>query len=434
MRRLGLLVGAIGIVAGGTARGGALDGIARRLAEQVRVEAGNAWAGSDLGVVWHGEARLIGDLGPLLLSRLSELGARSTERRESGDRAAAREDGVDLLLDLTVAVAANGLRVDGALDEVRASPWRAEPLARSHLHVMAPLDPELAVYLPLPPPVAATPLRWPEGPVGDPGRRGFAARRFPIGDLALLALDVGDVDGDGKSEVVGATADEVVIFAFDVAAQRFVERRRVSIAGRPAPQRPRDDVAGIAIVDGAIRVHTSRHADGVKLVVDGAGERSEPLGGFPVPGTAAVCALEPGANWLRGGACLPPLPLPARVWAVAGLHGDGVLAAVEPDGNLAILRPGSPPVQVRGAGACVAVARLDRRLVVATSEPGRVGAADAVTVRDAAVGAAVLYRLDHLVGAVVALAAGDADRDGVEELVAAVRDRAASRSELILIR
>ena len=91
------------------------------------------------------------------------------------------------------------------------------------------------------------------------------------------------------------------------------------------------------------------------------------------------------------------------------------------------------PLTVRGVGAQVALVALDRGEFVATSEPVQAGEADAIVVRALGAGLPVAYRVDRLPGNVRALAAGDVDGDGRAEIVAAVRDRAARRTELWMV-
>jgi hypothetical protein len=111
---------------------------------------------------------------------------------------------------------------------------------------------------------------------------------------------------------------------------------------------------------------------------------------------------------------------------------------VDPGGTLWVSLGAAPvvpavPLTVRGVGAQVALVALDRGEFVATSEPVQPGEADAIVVRALAAGLPVAYRADRLPGNVRALAAGDVDGDGKAELVAAVRDRAARRTELWMV-
>src|SRR5207253_2698083 len=98
------------------------------------------------------------------------------------------------------------LRISGEVLAVASSTWEPEPELAGHLYAEAPLDAELRAYLP------------------SAAREGWQARGYPVGDVPLLALGVGDLDGDGRAEVVGATAWEAIEYSFD--GERFVEKLR----------------------------------------------------------------------------------------------------------------------------------------------------------------------------------------------------------------
>jgi hypothetical protein len=66
-------------------------------------------------------------------------------------------------------------------------------------------------------------------------------------DAPLLALAIGDLDGDGRAELYAVTEREVIALA--IAGNRVRELGRVTLAGELAPRRPRDPV-GAAVIDG----------------------------------------------------------------------------------------------------------------------------------------------------------------------------------------
>jgi hypothetical protein len=362
--------------------------------------------------------RLCDDLTELLVARLRAAGVRSAAAGQ-GDAAWARAAGFERLLRLDVEVAGGRLRASGSVTALTTSPWAPASETRAHLFVETPLDAELRAYAP---PIAAPPGRW-------------QARGVPVGDVDVLALDVGDTDGDGRAEVVGATAAEVVVWGWD--GTRLVERRRLPMAGRPAAQRARAEVASVVVADGGLVAHASWFAEGMRRGRDGT---TAPARGFAFPGVEASCELAPGVDWFTAAGCSAGAGLPERFWAAAGLRGGAraTRAAVDVNGTLwvqlgpAIAAP-MAPLSLRGVGAQLALAALDRGEFVVTSEPVQPGEADAVVVRALTAGLPVVYRADRLPGGVRALAAGDVDGDGHGEIVAAIRDRAARRTELWIV-
>ena len=415
-RALALSLAVVALAGAAPARG-TLDSFADALVDKARPHLAPA-RDVDVAVSVAGPwPKLCDDLGALLVARLREAGVRSATRG-NGDVAWARAAGFERLMRIDLDVAGGRLRANGSLLALSSSPWVADVETRAHLYAETPLDAELRAFLP----AAATP----------PGR--WQARGVPVGDVAVLALDVGDVDGDGRAEVVTATAAEVIVWAWD--GVRFVERRRVAFGGRPAAQRPRADVATVAVEAGAILAHASPFADGVRL----AAGAPTPSRGYAFAGLTASCELTPGVDWFAAASCSAAGGLPERFWVAAGLRGGArpVKAAIDPAGTLWVQLGPAPlapmaPLSLRGVGAQLALVALDRGELVATAEPVAAGEPDAIVLRALQAGLPVVHRVDRLPGGVRALGAGDVDGDGRAELVAAVRDDAARRTELWIV-
>jgi len=382
----------------GAARG-SVDGLADALAER----AGDRLRGADVAVAvsapW---PKLASDLGALLMARARAAGARSVSREAAG---------ATRLLTVELALDGNKLRASGALSSLPSPLWGGEAETLAHLWAEVPLDDELKAYLPKPGPAA-----------------GWQARAISLGDLEVLAIAAGDTDGDGRAEVVALTARELTAFRID--GERALERWRVALVGRPAAIRPRAEVGAVTVENGAVLARASGFADGVKR-----GRTVEAVRGFPLPGVGA-CELSPGVDWFTNCAA----GLPERFWTAAGLQRRGAkgptLAAIEPGatGTLWLREPDGAPLELKGAGAQLALASLERGDVVAVSEPVQPGESDAVVVRALAPGLPVVHRLDRLGGSVRALAAGDLDGDGTAELLAAVRDDAARKTTLWVLK
>ena len=245
--------------------------------------------------------RLGDDLAALVIARLRALGLRSVARGD-GDAAWARAAGYERLLRLDLDVGGGRLRASGSVVALTSSPWTAPSELRAHLYVETPLDAELRAYLPA---VATPPGRW-------------QARGMPVGDVDVLALDVGDVDGDGRAEVVGATADRGDRLGL---GRRAPGRAAALAARRPAGG---DDAARAGGHGGRRATAPSpraRRSSPTACTRRARGKRRCPRAAGPSPASALSCELAPGVDLFAAAGCTPAAGLPERFWTAAGLRG-----------------------------------------------------------------------------------------------------------------
>ncbi len=305
------------------------------------------------------------------------------------------------------------------------------------------LDRELPLAI-----AAATPPPPPPVPV----KVTWKAKRVASLDLgaALLAMAVGDLDGDGRAELVALTERAVVVLS--PARRGIAERARLAVPSEPAAVWPRDPIGALAIApgDGGVEIWARSSAAGRGAryrLIDGGLREVGPVVGFPfcagqalelVPGRNLVAGPD-GASWLAR-RCRDDVVDPTGRPLVA----DATLAT---DGGLAITvatrcRPGAEcpanrTITAAGVGVAFELDDVDRdgKLELITSAAGAPGDPDAVMVRQLGSGGLTTKPVFQrsFSGGVVALASGDVDGDGDRDVFAAVRLAGARKVDLWLL-
>jgi len=289
-----------------------------------------------------------------------------------------------------------------------------------------------------------------------PIRVRWRARRLTSIDLGapLVDLAAGDLDGDGRAELVALTTRDVVVLGAR-GRRSLAEVARAPLPVEPPAVQPRDPVGAVEIARPPggpveIRARASTSGRGARYVLAG-GELREvgAIAGFPRCGDRAA-ELVPGRDYFGGDGS-------ARVYAVRCADGlvdvvgrpltaEGTLG---PDGTLDVgIAVRCPPgdaacpaerhVTVPGVGVAFAIADVDRdgRPDVVASGDGPPGDRDQVAVHELPAAGAQLgkpvYRRTFT-GGVAGLVAADLDGDGDLEVVAAVRLTGAARVDLWLL-
>lgn len=296
----------------------------------------------------------------------------------------------------------------------------------------------------------------------------WKARRVDSYDLGapLLALTSGDLDGDGRAELIAVTERAVVVLA-PAGRRAIAETARRALPAEAADVEPRDAVATAVVArtgrGAEVWARASTAARGVRLVlVDGA-LRDAAGGADAAEGSDAywlcadrAAALVPGRNHFARGDGVPAA-WPARLWAarcapdlvdpegramrVDAVLGDGGALTVTIStrcaaGEAACIAERA--VALPGVGTAFAVADVDRdgRAEVITAAASAPGDPDTVTVHALPAaggepGKPVFTR--GFTGGVGGIAADDVDGDGDVEVFAAVRLAGSSRVDLWLL-
>ena len=297
---------------------------------------------------------------------------------------------------------------------------------------------------------ARVPPRRPPTPIAVK----WKAKKLGAVDLGapLVAMTSGDLDGDGRAEVVAVTEREVIVLAPQG------RRALAAVARAPLPDEapaiePRQPVAAAVVVPaargGELRVRASTAARGARYALDG-GELRETgaQAGYP------LCAdreaelvrgknlFDDAAGPLWGAACGRGLvDKEGRALRVdAGLAAGGALAVTvaarcAPDETDC---PAARTIAIDGVGVAFVIADVDRdgRPEVITSAASPPGDQDRVTVRTLPAAGTKLGKpifTRKFSGGIGGLVADDVDGDGDVEVIAAVRLPGAERVDLWLL-
>jgi VCBS repeat protein len=308
----------------------------------------------------------------------------------------------------------------------------------------------------------------------------WRARRITSLDLGapLLALAAGDIDGDGRAEILALTERELVALR-PSGPRSLAEIARVALPAETAAIQPRDPVGALSLTDASgdgildVLARTSRTRAGAAY----GGLRDAlvalaPLSGFPVcPGLAPE--LVEGRNYFDGASVAAASaaalggPLPSRFFA-ARCRDDLVdpegrrmrartvvdtagvaqvvlqVACRDGDGGPACPKAGwrsAGEAAIGGAGTAFELADVDadgrpELIVAADGAPGDPDAVAVYTIAPGATSAAGrnkrIFR-KGFAGGVAGIAAGDVDGDGDLDAVAAVRLVGSQRVDLWLL-
>ena len=270
---------------------GAPAGTLDRLVEEFEANLGIALAGKtaadlDLGIA----LRTLGAVPPrlgrvveeLLLPRLKARGLRSVVQvpgalEEDARRRWAGDHGLELLLELDVMMRTGHLHIVGGLRACDRDLWRdtlhPRPGLLNHLHASARVDAEVRAY---------------QGALASHKLR-LSLAEYPLAGGGALALGAGDLDGDGRSELLVLQAREVRVMRYLGRDKGLKLIKRAALEGSTAAVRPRRAMGTLLATDldgdqkAEVLLRSSEMAQGAELrLVDKNLIQRRALDGFPL--------------------------------------------------------------------------------------------------------------------------------------------------------
>ncbi|MFH2008272.1 MAG: VCBS repeat-containing protein [bacterium] len=409
------------------------------------------------GLFSTGQQRLSKVLAQLAVTQLRALKFRLLKLAPAHQSAAAvqkrgLQGGFALTLVVHVVQSGNFLHLRARLYDTNVTLWgklkgRGARLL-THLHASVPIDGAIRSYLARPPKSAVT----------------CAGQWRPLGKHSYWGVALGDVDGDGRSELVLLRPDALEIRRWSVVYQRFDSVATVAFTGPLAQVKPRFVVGALAVgdLDGdrredilarssdrATAVLVSykrgvyavrRRLGGYPLGIARLGGQPRVAVGYPMPGRAELNGR--AVSWQPAYRARMTMPMVyhnlrlARTKLARGASGH-VYAVVDDKAQLTVRHlPGGRLIQrLNGVGRALALSDLtgDGRPELITSTPKAFGSSDALEVRRLGQAARVC-RVAGFDGSVTAVTAGDVRLDGVRRIVAVVWNARRRRSYLLVVR
>jgi len=362
------------------------------------------------------------------------------------------QGGFALTLLVHVVQAGNRLHLRARLYDTNVTLWgklkgRGARLL-THLHASVPIDSAIRAYLARPPKSAVT----------------CTGQWRLLGKHSYWGVALGDVDGDGRQELVLLRKDALEIRRWSVVYRRFDNVATVAFTGPLARVKPRFVMGSLAVgdLDGdrrqdilarfseratAVLVSYKRGAFAVRRRLGGyplgiarLGGRPRIAVGYPMPGRAEFNGRAVG--WqpaYRARMTMPTVYHNLRIALSKGAKGARgyIYAVVDNKAQLTVRRlPGGRLIQrLNGVGKALALADLtgDGRPELITSTTNAFGSSDALDVRRLGKAARVC-RVKGFEGSVTAVTAGDVRLDGVQRIVSVVWNARKRRSYLLVVR